>query len=132
MDADAEQDGLRNSQDPFADGEDVGLLEVGEGRIEDQRDGLGQLVLEIDADLFIRAFGRVDDILQEARIVGVKIDREMLGGIGLPGESLVVDLVFAVIGIVGHPLAEGDAGQGGQQDERGESVAGPSHGGSFT
>ena len=130
VDADPVEGRLGDAEDALGHFEDVRHLKVGEGRVIEERDGIVQGMLQLGADLLVGAFGHVGDALEDGRIGRVEEDLEVLGGVALPGESLVADLVFAVVG--SGELTGGRDGQARGQDGGQEGRAGGSHAGSFS
>ena len=92
--------GLGEGEDAF--GEEarvqVGLLELRPGLVEDERDGMRQLVLEPRGELLVGALqvrGDPGEVLLE---LGVVVDLEVGALVDPPGEGVVLDLVLAVVG----------------------------------
>ncbi|PYR26436.1 MAG: hypothetical protein DMF98_09015 [Acidobacteria bacterium] len=96
---------------------DVLLLELAV-RLEQHQLDLGrQIVLEIRADLLVRAFGVAGqpfEMLLELRVV---VNLEVVGGIDVPVELVVVDVVLAEVGHHGR-LCRRDARRAGKQERQ--------------
>ena len=78
-------------------GDDVLLLELAVGLEEDHRHLGRQVVVQVRADLLIRAFRVAGDALQVLFELRVVVDLEMIGLVHLPLEVVVMDVVLAEI-----------------------------------
>ena len=78
-------------------GDDVLLLELAARLEEDQRNLEREVVLQVGADLLIRAFGVAGDPLEMLLDLGVVVDLEMIGRVDVPPEVVVPDLVLAEV-----------------------------------
>ena len=76
---------------------DVLLLELAVRLEEDERDALVEVVLQIRADLLIRALGVAGDPLEVLLVLRVVVDLEVVGLVDVPLELVVVDVVLAVV-----------------------------------
>ena len=91
---------------------DVGLLERRVRRVEDERDLLRDLVVELLRQVHVRALGVVDDALQRPALLVVEVKVEMCRVIDVPVELVVDDLVLAE-----RKCRDGDRGDGEQQGD---------------
>ena len=98
-------------------GNDVLLLELAAGLEEDQGNLEREVVLQIGADLLVRAFRISGHPLEMLLDLGVVVDLEVIGGVDVPPEVVVPDLVLAEIRDVGR-LGHGRQGAGEQQRRR--------------
>ena len=78
-------------------GDHVLLLELAAGLEEDERNLERQVVLQLGADVLIRAFGIAGHPFEVLLDLGVVINLEMVGGVDVPPEVRVADLVLAEI-----------------------------------
>ena len=78
-------------------GIDVLLLELAVRLEQDQRHLERQVVLEVGADLLVRALGVAGDALEVLLELGVVIDLEVVGRVDVPLELVVVDVVLAEV-----------------------------------
>ncbi len=78
-------------------GNDVLLLELAVGLEEDHRHLGREVVVQVRADLLIRAFRVAGDALQMLFELRVVVDLEMIRLVHLPLEGVVVDVVLAVV-----------------------------------
>ena len=76
---------------------DVLLLELALRLVEDERDFEGEVVLQIGADLLIRALGVGGDALEVLLDFRVVINLEVVGLIDVPLEIVVPDPVLAEV-----------------------------------
>ena len=97
-------------------GNDVLLLELAAGLEEDQRDLEREVVLQIGADLLVSAFGVARDPLQVHFELGIVVDLEVLGLVGVPHEVVVADLILAEVGNVAG-LRQRKAGRASQRQQ---------------
>jgi hypothetical protein len=122
--------GFGERRHPFLGGtrRDVLLLEFAVGLENDERDLERQVVLEIGADVLICAFGVAGHTLEVLFDVGVVVDLEVVGGVDVPVEAVVVDVVFPEIrnkrrlcGGQGCPAAHKERDKHGDGDQRASS-----------
>ena len=98
---------------------DVGLLELGVGRVADHRHRFEDLVIELVGDVVIRAFREGGNLLQSRFDAVVVRDPEVRSVVGMPVELVPADLVLASnIRVVGAQLA-GHRRGGEQEDQQG-------------
>ena len=76
--------------------------------VVDQRDLLGDLIVELARERVVRALGRIHDLLQRGFFLIIEIHVEVRGVIDVPVELVVDDLV----------LPEGERGQCGEGDDQ--------------
>ena len=76
---------------------DVLLLELALRLVEDERDLEGQVVLQVGADLLIRALRVAGDPLEVLLDLRVVVDLEMVRGVDVPLEIVVPDPVLAEV-----------------------------------
>src|SRR5438093_9937424 len=76
--------------------------------VVDQRDLLGDLIVELARERVVRALGRSHDLLQRGFFLIIEIHVEVRGVIDVPVELVVDDLV----------LPEGERGQCGEGDDQ--------------
>ena len=112
-----------------APGIDVLLLELAVGLEEDELHLERQVVLQVGADLLVRALGVARHALEVLLELGVVVDLEMVRRVDVPVELVVVDVVLPEVGDE-RRLRGGHAGQptkhgGGQRgdDETAEGTA---------
>ena len=105
---------------------DVLLLELALGLVEDERDLEREIVLEVRADLLIRALGVAGDALDVLLDFRVVVNLEVIGRVRMPVEVVVVN---AVLVVVRHERRLGARGQvaGDKDDERKEGDASSVH-----
>ena len=127
VDADPVEDGLAHPEHSFRDIKHVGELEIREGGVEDERHRVGQLVLEGFTQFLVGALGEVGEGFEGLRLVGIKMDVEVLGRIRLPAERFVYDFVFAVVGIKPEFLGYGPGGEDQEQGEKGDGSGAKHH-----
>ncbi len=104
--------------------EQVGLLELGVGLVEDDRDRLRHLVLEAGRDLEVRALEVGGEPRQVLLELGVVVDLEVRALVDAPREVVVLDLVLAVVGDV---LRRGWHGRERESQDRQQQRAESSH-----
>ncbi len=89
------------------------------GREQNQRHLEREVVLQLGADVLIRALGIAGDLLEVRLDLGVVVDLEVVGRVDLPLEVVVADLVLAE---VRHKLGlrrrRLDAARAGQAPQR--------------
>ena len=93
-------------------------LELAARLEEDERDLEREVVLQVRADLLIRALGVAGDPFEVLLDLGVVVDLEMIGRVDLPAEVVVANLVLAVVGDI-RRLRLGSFG-GRQHHKRGQ------------
>ncbi len=76
---------------------DVLLLELAVGLEQDHLDLEGQVVLQVRADLLVGALRVAGDAFEVRLDLGVVVNLEMVGGVDLPLELVVVDVVLAEV-----------------------------------
>ena len=79
-------------------GNDVLLLELAARLEEDQRNLERKIVLELGADMLVRAFSVAGDPLQVFLDFGIVVDLEMVRRVDVPLEIVVADLILAEVG----------------------------------
>ena len=91
--------GSANASDAFGQFAriDVLLLEFALGLVEDERNFEGQVVLQVGADLLIRAFRVAGDAFEMLLDLGVVVDLEVVRRVDVPLEVVVPDPVLAVV-----------------------------------
>ena len=82
-------------------GNDVLLLEFAAGLEEDQRHLVGEVVLELRADMLVGALGVARHPLEVRLDLGVVVDDEVIGFVRPPLEVVVAHLILAVVRNVG-------------------------------
>ena len=78
-------------------GNDVLLLELAAGLEEDQRHLVGEVVLQLRADVLVGALGVARHPLEVRLDLGVVVDDEVIGFVRPPLEVVVTHLVLAVV-----------------------------------
>ena len=77
--------------------DDVLLLELAARLEDDQRYLESKVVLQVGADVLVRAFGVARDPFEVLFFLGVEVNLEVIGGVDVPPEIRVPDLVFAEV-----------------------------------
>ena len=103
---------------------DVLLLELAARLEQDQRDLVREVVLQLGADVLIRAFGVPGHALEMRLDLRVVVDDEVIGLVVVPVELVVADLVLAEVrdvrglgrGTASASQAERDANAIAQRD----------------
>ena len=102
-------------------GNDVLLLELAVRLEDDEGNEVREVVRQVGADLGVRALGVAGDALEVLLDVGVVEDLEVVGGVDVPLEVVVLDPVLAVVGEelgrgLGHRIGGPAEGQGADQN----------------
>src|SRR6185369_10225092 len=102
---------------------DVLLLELAVRLEQNQLNFERQVVLQVGADLLVRAFRVARDAREVLFHLRVVIDLEVVGRVDVPLERVVMDLVLPEVGderrLCGRYRGVGDDDEGGQQSQHG-------------
>ena len=100
---------LKKTTDPFRDepGRDVRLLEMEMRAVENKRDAVGDIMVELLLEMFVTLLREERPALREFLHLGVIINVEVLGAENLPFKFRVLDLVATeVIKLSGRKLRQ--------------------------